>query len=349
MTISAKGRRRLVVEGRVFVWYVAHDPDGAGPTLTVASADRRVLLKYFLLQSESDRHVVVLGSQFRGIPDCGGRWRRFRCPEFGSTESIGPGDVRALLDWATQPTGIAEEVDWRGQPIVNAHAVRRRLQLAVGMTGKDWFRKTRWTEADQSDFEARLKRARALSRPQYLYIQAFTLYELRDTKLLGTCIALLDRCLGEFPPHVHVAPALHLRGRCLDGLADAAGALAAYRAALDVERQGKSILTDAYLDFAWVVAVGGHRELFHQAVELLDEFADRLAFPVQSFRWHAARALIAECQADHSRASSEARLALASAKAQQSGFAFHQSLGLVEDSFLDVRERLRVLSDQRER
>jgi hypothetical protein len=220
--------------------------------------------------------------------------------------------------------------------------------LNVGKTSKDWFRKTRWTEADQADFEGRLKRARASNRAQYLYIRALTLSELGNTDLLAPSIALLDRCLGDSPSHAHTAPALHLRGRCLQRLSDVAGALAAYRAAVDVERQGQSILTDAYLDFAWLVAVGGRREFFHQAVGLLDEFAERRAFPVQSFRWHAARALISDCQGDHGQAVTEARLALASVQELQSGFAFHRSLGLVGDRFLDVRERLRVLSDQRE-
>jgi hypothetical protein len=118
MTISRKNRRRIVVAEREFIWYVAEGVDNASiPTLTVTSVDRRFLVKYALLQPDELLHVVVIGPEFRN-PGCGGSWRRFRSPRFGTLETIAPADVRALIEWALDPEPLSVEVDWRGEPII---------------------------------------------------------------------------------------------------------------------------------------------------------------------------------------------------------------------------------------
>jgi hypothetical protein len=120
--------------------------------------------------------------------------------------------------------------------------------------------------------------------------------------------------------------------------------LQGYLLAVDIERKGQCILTDAYLDFSWLVALQQHRELFKQALALLDEFAERRAFPVQHFRWHAARALIADGNGNRLDAAEDARLALQAANLPPSGFHYHQSLGLVRDRFGDIRSHLCTLT-----
>jgi hypothetical protein len=126
MTISRKGRRRIVIDDREFLWYVAEDVDNGGvPTLTIVSTDRRVFLRYALLQSDELRHVVVVGPVFRGV-ETEGTWRRFRSPQFGTMETIAPSDVRALVEWALAPDPWPQEVDWTGRPI-----------NAVGGLGRD--------------------------------------------------------------------------------------------------------------------------------------------------------------------------------------------------------------------
>jgi hypothetical protein len=80
---------------------------------------------------------------------------------------------------------------------------------------KEWFRKTTWGPADESEFEARLKRARAAKRPQYLYLQGQTLLETGDARLFGTAIALAERSVAEFPAHAHTSAAQNLKRQCL--------------------------------------------------------------------------------------------------------------------------------------
>ena len=123
MTISRKGRRRIIVNARQYLWYVAPDEDDCfEPMLTVVSTDRRVFLRYHITQSDDVRFVMVLGPEFC-VPGCGGPWRRFRCPEFGSPDSITPKDVRALIEWALRPGESPAEVDWTGQPLARSQAV----------------------------------------------------------------------------------------------------------------------------------------------------------------------------------------------------------------------------------
>jgi hypothetical protein len=208
---------------------------------------------------------------------------------------------------------------------------------------RDWFRKTTWTGTDASDFEVKLKRARATGRPQYVFIQAHALFETADDQLIRAALTLAERAAGDFPRHVHTSAALDLKGQCLERLQDLPGALAAYRLAVDAERSGGCILTDAYLRFAWLVAT--HELSAHQleALALLDDLASRPGFPVQHFRYHAARALISDQSGRRADAVIDARAALDAAAAGRSGFAFHGKLGLVGGLHEDLQVRLRSL------
>ena len=205
---------------------------------------------------------------------------------------------------------------------------------------KDWFRKNTWTIADRSDFEAHLGRARASKRPQYLYLRAGELFAARRPDTIQAALALAARSIIEFPPHVHTSAAHDLRGQCFEVLGDKLGALRAYREAVKAERAHRCILTDAYLHFSWLIAVGGIHEFDPEALALLDEFADRAAFPVQRFQSHAARSLFALHAGSLTTAAAEARLALEAASNAHSGFAHHQNLGLVGSRFAEIRARL---------
>jgi hypothetical protein len=208
----------------------------------------------------------------------------------------------------------------------------------------DWFRNTTWNDTVQLGFEAKLKRARPAKRPQYLYLQSVSLLETDDPSVLPISLSLARRSIVDFPEHIHRSAAQHVIGQCFERQHDSMSALSAYLLAVEIERQGRCILTDAYLDFSYLVALQQHRELFDRALALLDEFAERPAFPVQHFRWHASRALIADGNGNRLDAAREAHLALQAASHSTSGFQFHENLGLVGDRFGDVRDRLHTLA-----
>ncbi|MEV6276520.1 hypothetical protein [Nocardia sp. NPDC051832] len=105
MAISKKGKRRIVVGDREFLWWVKEDWENysapGAPTLTIISANRRVVVRYVLAQSEENRHVVVLGPEFRGITRPGPH-RRFRCPAFGLPGEVRPAHIAELISWCTE-------------------------------------------------------------------------------------------------------------------------------------------------------------------------------------------------------------------------------------------------------
>ncbi|WP_237077871.1 hypothetical protein [Myxococcus xanthus] len=115
MAVLTKGRRKLHREDRLFIWWVAPMDDGPGNHLHVIADDKRFHVTYALEQPREEGFLVVLGREFPGLPDAGGRWIRVRTPDWDST-SVGPGFVRRLIDWALTPDKPLLRVDWRGKP-----------------------------------------------------------------------------------------------------------------------------------------------------------------------------------------------------------------------------------------
>jgi hypothetical protein len=69
MAVCKKGRRKLVVDDRLFVWWVCEsEPDcWVGEVLTVASEDRRFFVRYYLDQQPERRFLVVQGRRGRHV------------------------------------------------------------------------------------------------------------------------------------------------------------------------------------------------------------------------------------------------------------------------------------------
>lgn len=120
MAIAKKGRRKIVVGLREFLWWVHADWENynapGAATVAVASNDRRILLSYVLNQDEQARHVIVIGPEFRGVLQSG-PYRRFRCPMFGFADEIRPSHVAELIMWCTDPGPLPEPTDWRGRTV----------------------------------------------------------------------------------------------------------------------------------------------------------------------------------------------------------------------------------------
>jgi hypothetical protein len=119
MAIRTKHRRQILIDGKTYLWWVSEsvDDDFIGSlVLSVASHSRRLLVRFGLSQPDDSRYVVVLGPQFRGLPELNGPWRRYICPQFGTFSQVTPKDVAAFVRWCTEPGGNAIEVDYFGRP-----------------------------------------------------------------------------------------------------------------------------------------------------------------------------------------------------------------------------------------
>jgi hypothetical protein len=71
-----------------------------------------------------------------------------------------------------------------------------------------------------------------------------------------------------------------------------------------------------------------------------------VTFPIQSYQWHGALALILHEQGQTTEAEEEARRALEAAGMTHSGFQHHPALGLVGDTADEFGKRLRQIAER---
>lgn len=205
------------------------------------------------------------------------------------------------------------------------------------MAHEDWFRNAEWSSDIEAAFFAKLKRAR--DKSQYLRVQACTLAATHPR----IALRLLDQyfAMGD---HFDAAQAHVDRATAFLSLGQVEDALASYEAALTVEAKRPNYQTQASLDLPFVIACQGIVARYEQALDLLDRHQPRLSFPVEYFRWHTSRALISGAVGITAEAKAQARLALAAAEKDHSGFRYHPSVGLVGDSYQQIRQRLASLA-----
>jgi tetratricopeptide (TPR) repeat protein len=206
------------------------------------------------------------------------------------------------------------------------------------MSRGDWFRNVTWNEQVAARFEEKLRRSR--SKNQHLRIQALKLVDSHPQVTLQ----LLDRyfALGENVDH---ALAYEVRAQAYLVLDRAEDAVAAYEAALEREIQRPTVVTQASVDFPYLVAVRGLVPHYRRALEVLASRSDAPPFPISRFKWHAARALILAASGEVEEAKVEAQRALEAASEQRSEFQYHRQLGLVGSAHADVISRLRRYCD----
>ena len=102
MGVRTKGRRKIVVDGQEYVWYVAENYDGPGNVLHLASHDKKLAVMYPIYDEIKQQYIVILGERFAGA-ETGGTWKRFVCPEFDSEGIVTPKHVRELILWCMDP------------------------------------------------------------------------------------------------------------------------------------------------------------------------------------------------------------------------------------------------------
>jgi tetratricopeptide (TPR) repeat protein len=200
----------------------------------------------------------------------------------------------------------------------------------------DWFRNTTWDASIEEAFNKKLRRARR--KESYLRIQASTLSRSHPE----VALRLLDRYF-ELDDDFDHAQAQVDRARSLFALGREDESLNAYEAALAREAVFPKVLTQAYLDLPYIVAIRGVREKYQRALDLLSEHQSRLMFPVDHFRWHTAHALIADALSDSEAARMHAVRALKAEAQNHSGFRFHPNAGLVTHEYEEVVKRLKAL------
>jgi hypothetical protein len=118
MGIATKYRRKININGRIFIWYVRENLEDIGRlSLNVVSADKHFIVTYRLDQTDDVRHLEIKGKEFPGLLDAGHCWKRILCPQWETNSIITPNSVRALIDWCLNSDRPLILVDWEGNRI----------------------------------------------------------------------------------------------------------------------------------------------------------------------------------------------------------------------------------------
>jgi len=204
------------------------------------------------------------------------------------------------------------------------------------LSREDWYRNTEWNKEIAESYFAKLKRAR--SKDQYLRIQANYL----ASRYPEVALELIEQFFALKEPFDY-AQAYCDKAKAYIALCNIEGAVMAYQSALEHESKGKGVLTEAYIALPMLIAEHELKEHYRYGIELLKDNFERLTFPVDHFRFHAALAIFEKGLGNVKEASRQAGLALDAAQIKKSGFRFHQKLGLVGEKYADIVSKLRKI------
>jgi len=207
------------------------------------------------------------------------------------------------------------------------------------MAVNEWFRQVDWSETIEKGFFAKLEKARG-QRDQYLVIQALTLAGSNPEISLRLVECYFETKTTTFED----VRALDAKARANITLGRASEAVKVMKEILEMERERPSHKTNTFTEFPYFVAMNRIPSEYDAALETLIHRESDLVFPVSRFQWHAAMSLISREHHKDELSTTHARLALAAASVQHSGFRHHSDLGLMGERFAEALNRLRRIA-----
>lgn len=204
------------------------------------------------------------------------------------------------------------------------------------MSREDWYRNDNWSEEIEDAFFAKLKRARR--KEQYLRIQASIIASTHP----DVALTLLKRYFSLKDDFDH-AQAYCDKAKAHLVKGEIEQALSSYSKALSREHDFPNLKTDAYILYPITIIENKVTELYYSANEVLDKNENRLMFPVDYFRWYAAKAIIEFEMGNIKLAKIHAGKSLDAAKIKKSGFRVHQKLGIVGEKYSAIVNELRAI------
>jgi len=202
----------------------------------------------------------------------------------------------------------------------------------------EWYRRKSWTETDEEEFFAKLKRARKDNRAQYLKIQAIEFEETGKLQLLDVVEQLLKQLLSEYPDdNFNKSPSLHTLGNIYKRRDDLDTALTYFMEAVEFEKHYPNVKTQADLDFSDLVVKLEKTEHYDLVEELINTRLEDSLFQVEKYRGYSILAIISDSRGDQTNFQRFKELADENASQETSGLRYHQNLGTVKkrDTWLD--------------
>lgn len=112
MGVRKKGRRKINVGGKEYIWYVEMDYDSPYHILHIVSNDKQLILACPI--DTETAYLINKGKVFQN-KSSSGYWSRYLLP-FDIPESVTPSFVSKVIDWAIQDVNT-EIVKWNGKNI----------------------------------------------------------------------------------------------------------------------------------------------------------------------------------------------------------------------------------------
>ena len=112
MGVMKKGRRKITVSDKSYVWYVGSDYDSPYHILNIVSDDKALILSCPLKTETA--YIISKGNMFQN-EKTDGNWKRYLLP-FDVPEIITPKFVSDVIFWAEQ-NNIAKETSWNGNDV----------------------------------------------------------------------------------------------------------------------------------------------------------------------------------------------------------------------------------------
>jgi hypothetical protein len=196
-----------------------------------------------------------------------------------------------------------------------------------------WAERTTWTEADEIEFYARLKRAHASNRARYLLIQAKALAS--STWPAGNAIAikLLSEAAAQGIDSFYAAGFHQLSADGHFRAGATAEALRQYECAFAAQAHLPNVRVGLEIAFAWEVATRRLTGCYELALSRLGAAAadgSTLLWPINQYRYFGALALISDTLGEPESARRWADNALDAARRSEGPFHRHPDVGLVD-------------------
>lgn len=112
MAVKAKGRRKIVVGDKNYVWYVKIDDDSPYYIRNIISEDKLLVVSCPI--GTGTKYIISKGNIFQNR-DTNGRWNRYLLP-FSVPDIITPKFVADVIYWVTQGDN-AEKIEWDGKNV----------------------------------------------------------------------------------------------------------------------------------------------------------------------------------------------------------------------------------------
>lgn len=112
MSVKAKGRRRIVVENKNYVWYVKTDCDSPYYVLDIISDDKFLIVSCPI--GAGTNYIISKGKRFQNR-DTNGLWNRYLLP-FCVPDIITPKFVADVIVWSMQGNN-AKKIEWNGKDV----------------------------------------------------------------------------------------------------------------------------------------------------------------------------------------------------------------------------------------